>query len=66
MIRVSITKSKAGHYSVTVRKDGHRVYCENLIDNLPKAQRIAQEQKAAHGGMPTDAMFLAALGPCGK
>lgn len=62
--RTSITKSRAGHYTVSIREADtyykRCVFLENLIGDLWRAQEIAKLTA------PTDEHLLAALGPCGK
>lgn len=42
--RINITKSRAGHYTVTIRNpQSERVFTQNLISTLPVAKRIAFE-----------------------
>jgi hypothetical protein len=42
--RISITKSRAGHYTVAIRNpQGVRVFIQDLISTLPQARRIAFE-----------------------
>ena len=67
--RTTITKSRAGHYTVSIREaDTYYkkcVFLENLIDNIWSAQEIAKREMAKLQA-PTEDQFLAALGPCGK
>jgi hypothetical protein len=53
-IKLSITKSRAGHYTVSIR-DSNRVlvFHRNLIDNLHMARRIAAEAEHAYRNQPT-------------
>jgi len=48
MYRKTITKSRAGHYSVTVRVEGARVFQRAYITNLLTAQLLAAEFIASH------------------
>ena len=42
--RISITKSRAGHYTVAIRNpQGIRVYIQDKINSLSDAKRIAFE-----------------------
>jgi hypothetical protein len=68
IMKTNITKSKAGHYTVTIRNDrGTVVFQENLIDNIHRARWIVDnEKKRIAESIPSDAQFMAALGPCGK
>ena len=43
MHRTHITKSRAGHYTVTIHKDGWPVFTKRYIDNIQTARRIAAE-----------------------
>lgn len=67
--RTSITKSRAGHYTVSIREADtyykRCVFLENLIGDLWRAQEIAKRELAKLTA-PTDEQLLAALGPCGK
>lgn len=46
IIKISITKSRAGHYTVTLRNErGYVVFHRNYIDNLPMARHIADHAK---------------------
>ena len=67
--RTSITKSRAGHYTVSIREANTYykkcVFLENLIGDLWRAQEIAKRELAKLQA-PADEQFLAALGPCGK
>lgn len=45
--RVYITKSKAGHYTVTMRDENrHYVASEQYIQNIKRAREIAAKMKA--------------------
>jgi hypothetical protein len=45
-MRTSITKSRAGHYTVTVHDaKGHRVFHRNLLSNLDAARRVLSEER---------------------
>ena len=41
MYRKTITKSSAGHYALTIRFNGARVFHRALITNLTTAQQLA-------------------------
>jgi hypothetical protein len=42
--KINITKSRAGHYTVTVRDPkGFRVYMQDKVDTLQLARRLAFE-----------------------
>lgn len=42
--KINITKSRAGHYTVTVRDpQGFRVYIQDKVDTLQQARRLAFE-----------------------
>jgi hypothetical protein len=43
MHRTYITLSKAGHYTVTIRKDRQPVFSKRLISSLETARQIAAE-----------------------
>jgi len=58
---ITITKSRAGHYWLTVRDSEGRVVLREMFNSLPAARRAAAPYRA-----PTDADYLAALGPCGR
>lgn len=58
---IIITKSRAGHYWLTVRDSAGRILLRDMFDNLAAARRAAAPYRA-----PTDADYLAALGPCGR
>ena len=48
-IKVNITKSRAGHYTVTMRNErGYVVFHRNYIDNLPMARAILAETERAY------------------
>ena len=48
-IKVNITKSRAGHYTVTMRNErGYVVFHRNYIDNLPMARAILAEAERAY------------------
>lgn len=42
-MRTYITLSKAGHYTVTIKANGRRVFKQNLISNLITARQIAKD-----------------------
>ncbi len=67
--RTSITKSRAGHYTVSIREADtcykRCVFLQNLIADIWHAQEIAKRELAKLN-QPTDAQLLAALGPRGK
>jgi hypothetical protein len=48
MYRKTITKSRAGHYALTIRLNGARVFHRALITNLTTAQLLAAEFIASH------------------
>ena len=57
-VRTYITKSKAGHYTVTVKEmkpwgvmGTAGKYCHFYIDSLQEARRLAAEAKAAYKEM---------------
>lgn len=53
MLKTFITKSRAGHYTVTIQTDKYSVlYKRHLIDNLQSARWFAEE---FHKQMPTAA-----------
>jgi hypothetical protein len=58
---ITITKSRAGHYWLTVRDSAGRILLRDMFDSLAAARRAAAPYRA-----PTDADYLAALGPCGR
>lgn len=63
--RTTITRSRAGHYSATVRAaDGRLVGRKSLLSSLLAARVAAKEIIA--GQSVGDEQLLAALGPCGK
>ena len=43
MHRTHITKSRAGHYTVTIHKNGWPVFTKRHIDNIQTARLIAAE-----------------------
>ena len=58
---ITITKSRAGHYWLTVRDSAGRILLRDMFDRIAAARRAAAPYRA-----PTDADYLAALGPCGR
>jgi hypothetical protein len=46
-MKTSITKSRAGHYTVTIHENGWPVFSKGLIDNIQTARAIAAEFIAA-------------------
>jgi hypothetical protein len=61
MRRITITKSKAGHYWLTVRNPDGSLLARQMCDTLTIARRAAAPYRA-----PSQADYLAALGPCGR
>lgn len=61
MNKITITKSRAGHYTLTVRDARGVLLLTDKFVSLEKARSAADVYRA-----PSDAQFLAALGPCGK
>jgi hypothetical protein len=61
MNKITITKSKAGHYWVTVRDSKGQIVLTEKFDGLEQARRAASPYRT-----PSDEQLLAALGPCGK
>ena len=61
MNRVNITKSRAGHYWLTVRDADGRILLHDKFSTLEHARRAASPYRA-----PSDSDLLAALGPCGR
>jgi hypothetical protein len=61
MKRITITKSRAGHYWLTVREKDGTLVLREMCDNL-----IAARRSAAPYQMPSQDKYLAAIGPCGK
>jgi protoporphyrinogen oxidase len=47
-MKTYITKSRAGHYTVTIHKDGWPVFTKRHIDNIQTARAIAAEFIAAN------------------
>ena len=47
-MKTYITKSRAGHYTVTIHKDGWPVFTQRLISNIETARRIAADFIAAN------------------
>lgn len=68
-IRRSLTKSRAGHWTLTLTnlETGHKAYGDKHDTKhgalTEEDELMALLQKRV---IPTDAQFLAALGPCGK
>lgn len=48
LIKVSITKSRAGHYTVVIRNQNGVVFRRNYIDNLLMARAILAEAEQAY------------------
>ena len=72
--KVSITKSRSGHYTASVTEIGTWTL-PGSSQIYPHAKRVLHETKLElsearalihQQSMPTEADFLAALGPCGK
>lgn len=61
MTKITITKSKRGHYHLTVRDDRGAILLQDKFDTLDHARRLASTFKT-----PTYAQLQAALAPCGK
>jgi hypothetical protein len=61
MRRITITKSKAGHYWLTVRNPDGSLLVRQMCDTLTIARRAAAPYR-----MPSEADYLAAIGPCGR
>jgi hypothetical protein len=45
-LRVSITKSRRGHYTVAIFVGPRRVYHQTLVSGLSRAREIAKERTA--------------------
>ena len=61
MKKISINKSKTGHYTLTVRDDKGSVVLQDKFSTLDAAQRLASVHRT-----PTYAQLRAALGRSGK
>lgn len=61
--KVTISKTKSGYYTVIIRDEKDKLVHRQSTESIEKAEAVASKYRYYSR---REAVFLAALGPCGK